>query len=148
MPQTALNQINGVTDMENERESKWLRIDDADILMLLDVHGEGSEIEVTHDDGAVYGCTVPVLDERGYPTSGGGRYPNMDDLERFSAELVAYVRPIQGLGIDGRTRLAMEMNSSVNEKSSTAEWIELLKAAEENGMDIGRTDTPERRLAR
>lgn len=123
--------------MTFERETRWITIGDANVLLLHDILGEGSEIEITHADGAVSGIVVPLVGADGYPSDNGGQYPTMADLERISNVVVEYAPAIQALGVDGRVRIAMELSADVDERSSAFEWIELLKQAEDVGLDIG-----------
>ncbi|MCV9964911.1 hypothetical protein OIU34_23745 [Pararhizobium sp. BT-229] len=127
--------------MCNERETKWLRIGDADVCLLHDVCGFESEIEVTFDDGKSVGFPVPVIDKAGLP-SDAGEPPTLAELERLGTLLATYSRPLGELGVDGKCRIALEMNSDLVADSPGFAWLALLKEAEDCGIHIGFDRSP------
>lgn len=122
--------------MCNERETKWLRIGDADVCLLHDLCGFESEIEVTFDDGKAVGFPVSAIDKAGLPSE-AGEPPTLADLERLGTLLATYSRTLGALGVDGKCRIALEMNSNLVEDSPGFVWLSLLKEAEEHGVCIG-----------
>lgn len=122
--------------MSGERETKWLRIGDAEVCLLHDVCGFNSEIEVTFDDGNVVGFPVSAIDKAGLPSE-AGEPPSLADLERLGTLLANYSRALGKLGVDGKCRVALEMNSDLTEDSPGFAWLSLLKEAEEHGVHVG-----------
>ncbi len=118
------------------RETKWLRIGDADVGLFHDLCGSDSEIEVTFDDGKVVGFPVVAIDKAGFPSE-AGEPPSLADLERLGTLLANYSRALGKLGIDGKCRVALEMNSDLTEDSPGFAWLTLLKEAYEHGIHLG-----------
>lgn len=122
--------------MSEEREIKWLRVGDANVLLIHTPCADGSEIEVTYDSGGVACFVVPCIDKAGLPAS-AGEYPSIADMERLGTLLATYSKPFSMLGVDGRCRIAIEMNSDLTEASPGFAWLALLEKAEQHGVDIG-----------
>ena len=117
------------------RETKWLRIGDAEVCLLHDLCGFDSEIEVTFDDGKVVGFPVSVIDKAGLPAE-SGEPPSLADLERLGTLLANYSRALGHLGVDGKCRVALEMNSNLTKDSPGFAWLSLLQEAEEHGIHL------------